>query len=110
MYTPVAIEDFLITFIAGAFVLLAGAGYALAFAWSRLYQRPALMILAWASYAILTFSVIVLTHTMNFTGYWLSLTAIMLVGYLLAPHAIWHLSVGTHKQHSTNIPRNTPDE
>lgn len=27
---------------------------------------------------------------------WALLVALMLLGYLLAPHGIWHLCVGTH--------------
>ncbi|MCB1738218.1 MAG: hypothetical protein KDI42_08850 [Gammaproteobacteria bacterium] len=106
MLEPVATENFLIAFAAGAMVLLAGAGYAGGFAFARLYGRPLWMRLAWLSYALLAISVAVLTEVMNFSGYWLALSVAMLLGYLLAPHAIWHLTHATHgaEPHSHTSP------
>ena len=96
MLEPVATENFLAAFVAAAVVILAGAGYAGGYALSRLYQRPMWMRLAWVSYVLLIAAVAVITQVMNFSGYWLVLSVVMLIGYLLAPHAIWHLSHATH--------------
>ncbi|MCB1735048.1 MAG: hypothetical protein H6981_09080 [Gammaproteobacteria bacterium] len=96
MLEPVASENFLAAFTAAAVVILAGAGYAGGFALSRLYSRPLWMRFAWVSYLLLAGAVAVITQVMNFSGYWLVLSAVMLLGYLLAPHAIWHLSHATH--------------
>lgn len=61
MYEPVSTDHFLIAFSAGAMVLIGGAGYAMAFALSRMQKRPRLMILAWISYGLLAVSVLALT-------------------------------------------------
>jgi len=80
---PVKLANFFIVFFSAASVILFGAIYALTFAWSRLKNRPRLMPLAYAAYLGLFAAVIVL---------------LMLAGYLVAPHAIWHLCVGTHAE------------
>jgi hypothetical protein len=56
------------------------------------------MPLAYAAYAGLFVSVIVLAFAANLFNnpFWTAIVLLMLVGYLLAPHAIWHLCVGTH--------------
>jgi hypothetical protein len=40
--------------------------------------------------------VLILARALNLTGLWQIVTATLLLGYLLAPRAIWRLSVGTH--------------
>lgn len=102
MIEPVALKDFFLTFFSAAMVILSGALYALLFAYSRVKQRPRLMPLAYAAYLGLVASVVVLALTANLfaTGFWAFLVVLMLVGYLLAPHAIWHLCVGTHAHES----------
>jgi hypothetical protein len=37
-----------------------------------------------------------LARALDLGGAWRAVVIVMLVGYLLAPHAIWHLSVATH--------------
>ncbi len=98
MIEPVALKDFFVTFFSAAMVILSGALYALLFAYARVRQRPGLMPLAYAAYAGLVASVLVLAMVANLfaTGFWTFIVALMLLGYLLAPHAIWHLCVGTH--------------
>jgi hypothetical protein len=56
------------------------------------------MPLAYLAYLGLVVSVLVLAMVANLfaTGFWTFVVVLMLAGYLLAPHAIWHLCVGTH--------------
>lgn len=98
MIEPVALKDFFLTFFSAAMVVVAGALYALLFAYARVKQRPRLMPLAYAAYLGLAVSVLVLAAVANLlaTAFWTFIVVVMLVGYLLAPHAIWHLCVGTH--------------
>jgi hypothetical protein len=80
----------LLSTIAAALVVVSGALYALLFALGRLRASRLLSRCAWAAYA----SLVVCTFALD--GGWLWIIVLMLVGYLLAPGAIWHLSVGTH--------------
>ena len=93
MIEPVSI---LAAALSGAFVVVAGAGYALFFAFSRLLNRPRLMPLAYGCYAVLAACVGVLADALSLDGYWWLVVMVMLIGYLWAPHAIWNLSVATH--------------
>ena len=102
MGDPVAVEHLLAAGTAGAMVVLFGAAYALLFALSRVHDRPRLMILAYGAYLLFALAVTVLTVTLNLTGFWAFVAAVMLVGYLLAPHGIWHLCVGTHAAETQN--------
>ena len=107
MIEPVALQDFFLTFFSAAMVILCGALYALLFAYARVKQRPRLMPLAYAAYFGLAVSVLVLAMVANLfaTGFWTFIVVLMLVGYLLAPHGIWHLCVGTHAhEHETGSP------
>lgn len=98
MIEPVAPGNFFTVFFSAAAVILSGAAYALLFAWSRVSARPRLMPLAYAAYGGLTASVIALGQAANLftSGFWTIIVGLMLVGYLVAPHAVWHLCVGTH--------------
>lgn len=98
MIEPVELADFFVTFFSAASVILCGALYALLFAYSRIRNRPRLMALAYAAYAALFASVIVLGDVANLFGspFWMSVVMLMLAGYLAAPHAVWHLCVNTH--------------
>ena len=98
MLEPVKLADFFLVFFSAASVILFGAAYALLFAWSRLKARPRLMPLALAAGLGLVVAVLELAVAANLfnNGFWISIVILMLVGYLAAPHAIWHLCVGTH--------------
>jgi hypothetical protein len=100
MLEPVKLANFFIVFFSAASVILFGASYALLFAWSRIKARPQLLLVAYAAYAGLFFSVITLALAANLlnNGFWTFIVLLMLVGYLLAPHAVWHLCVGTHAE------------
>ncbi|NWG40016.1 MAG: hypothetical protein HXY27_08670 [Hydrogenophilaceae bacterium] len=98
MIEPVALKDFFLTFFSAAMVIMTGALYALLFAYARVKHRPRLMPLAYLAYLGLFVSVVALAFAANLfsSGFWSFIVLLMLIGYLLAPHAIWHLCVGTH--------------
>ncbi len=96
MIEPVALKDFFITFFSSALIILAGASYALLFAWSKVNSNPRIIIFAYFSYAILAFSVYKLSLAANLTGHWLIISCVMLVGYFFAPIGIWYLCKKTH--------------
>lgn len=96
MLQPVDLQDFFITFFSAAMVILFGALYAMLFAWGRLHGRPNLVRWGYAAYAALAVSVLTLADATHLTGFWTWLVVAMLVGYLIAPHAIWRLCEGTH--------------
>ncbi len=104
MLEPVALKDFFIVFFSGAMVIITGALYALLFAWSRLWKKPWLMNAAYGAYMLLVISVLILGQTAHLNGFWCWLVFFMLTGYLLAPHGIWKLCVGTHMQHKQDAP------
>ena len=82
--------------IAGALIILAGAIYAGCFALYRIKKQPGFLIGAYLAYALLAFSVFILSNTLNLKGYWQFVTAILLAGYFLAPRIVWQLCIGTH--------------
>jgi hypothetical protein len=98
MIEPVALANFFTVFFSAAMVIICGALYALLFAFARLKAMPRLMPLAYFAYASLVVSVLFLADAANLfhSSFWTSIVGLMLVGYLVAPHAIWHLCVGTH--------------
>jgi len=100
---PVALTDFLATFWAGAGVIISGAGYALLYAWARLRRQWNLLYLAGFFFLLLTGCVLVLMQTAHLEGHWQALALLMLVGYLLAPPAIFRLCQVTHVHESTNL-------
>ena len=96
MLEPVALKDFFITFFSSALIIMAGASYALLFAWSKVNSRLSIKLSAYASYLILLVSVYQLTLAANLDGYWRIISYLMVIGYLFAPIAIWHLCKQTH--------------
>ncbi len=105
MIEPVALKDFFITFFSSALIIMAGASYALLFAWSKVNTKPRIKIAAYCSYLVLLVAVVLLTQAANFSGYWLTLSGVMVIGYFFAPIGIWHLCVKTHavSDSTTNI-------
>jgi hypothetical protein len=55
-----------------------------------------LMPFAYLAYGMLAVAVLTLSDVLHFDGPWQVITGVMLVGYLVAPHGIWHLCVGMH--------------
>jgi Kef-type K+ transport system membrane component KefB len=103
MVEPVGIQDIMVAAMAGAMVVMFGAAYAFAFAMAKLNKKRSLMGVAYGLYVGLTVSVFVLAYALNLNGIWWTVTITMLVGYLLAPQAIWKLSVGTHEGSDTEL-------
>jgi FlaA1/EpsC-like NDP-sugar epimerase len=106
MIEPVKLADFFITFFSAASVIIFGALYALLFAYSRMKNVPRMMPLAYAAYAVLFVSVMVLANVANLFGslFWQFIVFLMLVGYLLAPRFIFKLCVATHESVSHDDP------
>lgn len=98
MFEPVELNDILVSVIAGALVVLFGALYALAFALGRLNCSKVLTRLGYGFFVLLTIAALILADKLRLTGFWQMVTVLILAGYLLAPHAIWHLCVGTHPE------------
>jgi len=96
MIDPVATQHIMMAAIAGALIILFGAVYALFYALSRLQRRPRLMVFAYAAYLVLLGAVGVLVSTLNMSGFWQVVAAVMVIGYFVAPRLIWHLCAGTH--------------
>ena len=101
---PVQVGDIMLAVISGALVVLTGALYALLFAFGRLWRKRGLMNLAHLSFGLLAVSVLTLSRALNLDGAWQVLTILLLLGYLLAPRAIWRLSVDTHAGHEPPAP------
>ena len=72
-------QDFFITFFSSALIILAGASYALLFAWSKVNANFRIKIASYISYLVLIVAVFYLTQAANFTGYWLSLSVVMVI-------------------------------
>ncbi len=98
MTDTMGIENMILGTMAGAGVVLTGACYALFFALGRLQSSNWFAAAALFSYALLAASVYVLAVNFKLSGFWMVVAATMLVGYFLAPRAIWHLCVGTHAE------------
>jgi len=98
MVEPAELANFFTIFFSSAMVILLGALYALLFAYSRIRSMPRLMPLAYLSYAGLSVFTLMLANAANLLSHplWTAVVGCMLLGYLLAPHGIWHLCVGTH--------------
>jgi len=97
MFEPVGVDDMMVAAMAGAMVVMFGAAYAFAFALSKLNHKRWLSFAAYGCFAGLTINVLILVKSLNMNGFWMIVAITMLVGYLLAPQAIWKLSVGTHE-------------
>lgn len=98
MIEPANLANFFTIFFSSAMVILLGALYALLFSYSRIRSVSWLMPFAYLAYAGLFIFTLVLANAANLLSHplWVTVVIFMLFGYLLAPHAIWHLCVGTH--------------
>jgi hypothetical protein len=106
MIEPVALADFFVTFFSAAMVILCGGLYALLFAFARVKNAPRLMPLAYIAYIGLAISAVLLANAANLfnSTFWTIVVLLMLAGYLLAPHGIWHLCVRTHEHEDEEEP------
>lgn len=90
--------DLLLSAFAGAMVVISGGLYALLLALARLRGSLQLGRAAACAYAVLVVFALVLADRLELERGWFAVIAVMLVGYLLAPRAIWRLTEGTHRQ------------
>ena len=103
-------DDLFFGALAGAMIVLAGGLYAFLFALSRLRENRRLDNWALFEFVVLAASTYLLVQALRLSGFWIFVTAVMLIGYFFAPRAIWHLSVGTHaaepsdKRKKTTLP------
>jgi hypothetical protein len=81
---------------AGAMIVVSGGLYALLLALSRLRRSRRLAGAAAGAYRALVLFVCLLADRLALTQAWNIVLAVMLAGYLVAPHAIWHLTRATH--------------
>ena len=107
MGDPIALQDLFFGTLAGAAIVVMGAFYALFYALARLNHSRAFMGFARASFLLLGVAVLVLADALKFSGFWLFVAIVMLVGYFFAPRAIWHLCVGTHAKPPMQTPKET---
>ena len=96
--------------LAGGMIVVAGGFYAFFFALGQLRSSRRLNYWALVSYGVLAGSTYVLVQSLRLSGFWIFVTAVMLLGYFFAPRAIWKLSVGTHEKAQTGmLNSNSPD-
>lgn len=88
--------DLLLSVIAGALIVVCGGLYALLLAFARLRASKRLARLAIAAYLALAAFTFILAASLELARGWYAVIAAMLIGYWLAPKAIWHLSAATH--------------
>ena len=96
MIDPVDLDKFFIAFFSAAMIILMGACYAIFFTLHKLSQKQVYFPMAYACYALLVISVALFSDALHLNNYWQIVVWIMVFGYLLAPHGIWHLCRGTH--------------
>ena len=82
--------------ISGALIVISGGLYALLLALGRLQQSHWYRRGAALAYLVLVVCSFVLAASLGFSRAWYAVIIVMLVGYLLAPRAIWHLTHATH--------------
>lgn len=99
MVEPVALANFFTVFFSAAMVIVCGGLYALLFAYARLKNAPRLMPMAYLAYIGLFVSAMFLADAANLFNnpFWTAIIVLMVLGYLVAPHGIWHLCVRTHE-------------
>lgn len=96
MGEALSLKEIFFSTIAGAAIVLMGAMYSLFFALAKLHGSRMFDVAALGSFALLAVAVYVLSISLALEGFWVLVTAVMLVGYFFLPRAIWHLCVGTH--------------
>lgn len=96
MVEPVQVGNFLLVFASAAAIVVFGAAYAGLYALSRVRNLPILLGVAYFAYAALVAAAAGLAYAANLytRPVWAALCAVMLLGYLFAPRAIFHLCRG----------------
>ena len=96
MIEPVELKDFFITFFSAALIIMAGASYALLFAWSKVNSNRRIKISSYVAYSVLLVAVYRLSLATHLTGHWQIISYLMVIGYFFAPIGIWYLCKKTH--------------
>ena len=91
------LQELFISTMAGAAVVLTGAFYAMFYALAKMNDHRGALAASTFSYFALVVAVFVLIEALHLQGFWLFVAAVMLVGYFVAPRAIWRLSVDIHE-------------
>ena len=97
MLDPVELQRIATAALSAGAIVLFGAFYAVCLALGRLKTLAFLLRLSLVAYAGLVVATAFFTWAMNLTGWWLVLVVVLLIGYFVAPRAIWRLSVATHE-------------
>lgn len=88
--------ELLLSVMSGAMVVVSGGLYALFLAFARLRSSKTLARLSVAAYLALVVCAFVLAESLALTAAWYAVIAVMLLGYWLAPKAVWRLTAATH--------------
>lgn len=99
MIESIALPDLVILLFSAALVVTCGTLYVLLYFIAHVKDRPVLMPVAYASYAVLVVNAFVLMTVMHLGAVWQVSVLILLVAMLLAPHVIWNLCSGRHLAH-----------
>lgn len=94
MIEPVVSSGVLITSFSTVLVIASGTLYILLFTISHLRNKPGLLILAYACFAVLVANVLVLATLLFLDGYQLAQVLGILLAYLLVPHVIRRMVAG----------------
>lgn len=97
MIDPVELQRIAVAALSAGGIVLFGAAYAICLALGRLKGLAILRPLSYVAYLALAAVTLLFAWAMNLTGAWAVLTVVLLVGYFVAPRAIWRLSVATHE-------------
>ena len=97
MIDPVELQRIAVAALSAGGIVLFGATYAICLALGRLKSLSILRSLAYVAYLALVAVTALFAWAMNLSGGWAVLTVLLLIGYFVAPRAIWRLSVATHE-------------
>ena len=101
MIDPVELQRIAIAALSAGGIVLFGAAYAICLVLGRLKGLAILRPLSYVAYLAMAAVTVLFAWAMNLTGAWAILTVVLLVGYFVAPRAIWRLSVATHESSET---------
>ena len=104
MIDPVELQRIAVAALSAGGIVLFGAAYAICLALGRLKGLRVLRPLSYVAYLALAAMTLLFAWAMNLTGAWAILTVVLLVGYFVAPRAIWRLSVATHESSDEEKP------
>lgn len=94
-------SELLIAGMSGAMVVLLGGFYAFFLALHFLRRRRRYQLFAYLSFLLLCLALIILALALHLSTGWRLVIAILMLGYLFAPHLIWKLTQATHHSYNT---------